>query len=134
MGNTTISSIIFQDLDTTFISENRCRKEAIITPMPLYLKDSDETDVFDFGGVIKTITLSGVYAGASQATCKTWIDSVEDLIQGHQDADSGYPLTFTNDLRGTLKVKIMDFESTQEAGEVVSCTWTLKIVEASENA
>ncbi len=134
MANTTVKDIIFQDLDTTFISENRCRKEAIITPMPLYLKDSEDTDVFDFGGVIKTITLTGVFAGANQAACKTWIDSVEDLIQGHQDKSAGYPLTFINDLRGTLKVKIMDFESTQEAGETVSCTWVIKLIESSENA
>lgn len=130
----TATTVILQDLDKSFISENTARKEAILTPMPLYLNDSDDTDVFDFGGCIKTITFSGVYVDTSQANVKVWVDSVEDFIQGHQDTDAGYPLKLTDDLRGALKVKVMDFESTQVAGEVVSCTWTLKLVESSENA
>ena len=133
MADTTLGGVTLQDLDQANIEENTARKEAILTPMPLYSQDSSQTDVFDFGGVIKTITLIGSYAGTSVANCKTFIDSVEALIQGQQDRAAGYPITFTDDLRGTLKVKVMDFESTLASGNF-KCTWTLKIVESSENA
>ena len=134
MVDTTIKDVILQDLSDAFIVENTARKEAILTPMPLYTKDSNETDVFDFGGVIKTITLIGIYSKDTQAEAKAFIDSVEALLQGQQDTNAGYPLTFIDDLRGTLKVKLMDFESTQSEGEVTKVTWTLKIVESSPNA
>ena len=134
MANTTLGSITLQGDGKAFILENSCRKEAILTPMPLYFMDSDHTDVFDFGGTIKTITLTGKYVGDSISDCKSFIDSVEALIQGHQDIDAGYPLTFTDDLRGTIKVKVMDFDSTWVEGEPHEITWTLKLIQASENA
>ena len=102
--------------------------------MPLYLTDSDGTDVLDFGGVIKMVTLTGVYVGDTEAEAKSFVDSVEDLIQGHQDTAAGYPKTFTDDRRGTLKVKIMDFESVFYEGWPLGCTWTLKLIESSQNA
>ena len=101
--------------------------------MPLYLSDSDATDVFDFGGTTKIITLTGVYMGANVAALKSFVDSVETLIQGHQDVQAGYPLTFADDLRGTIKVKIFDFNSTFNEGSSTKIDWTLKLVEASEN-
>lgn len=102
--------------------------------MPLYLSDSDETDVFDFGGTIKIINLTGVYTDTSTANLKTWLESVEALIQGHQDTEAGYPLTFTDDLRGTIKVKVMDFDTTWAQGDVSRINWTLKLVQSSTNA
>lgn len=133
MGNTTLGNIILQGDGKAFIIENNARKEATLTPQPLYLMDSDQTDVFDFGGVTKTITLSGKFVGDSISDCKSFIDSVEALIQGHQDVDAGYPITFTDDLRGTIKVKIMDFDSTWIEGEPHEISWTLKLIESSEN-
>ena len=128
-GNTPI--VTLQDLSDAFIIENSARKEAILTPMPLYTKDSNETDVFDFGGVIKTITLIGFYAKDTQADAKAFIDSVEAFVQGQQDTDAGYPIDFKDDLRGNLKVKIMNFDSTQMAGDVTQITWNLKLVQSS---
>ncbi len=134
MANTTVGAIILQGDGKSFIGENSVRKEALISPMPLYLSDSDETDIFDFGGVIKTFNIFGVYVAANIGDAKTWIDALETLIQGHQDVAAGYPLEFTDDYRGTKKVKIMDDETTTTAGEPLIIRWTLKLIESSENA
>jgi len=134
MGNTTIGGITIHDGSNVVIKDNDCRKESNLAVMPLYLSDSDATDVFDYGGVVKTITLSGSYIAENTATLKTWIESIEALQNGHQDNDSGYPLTFVDDLRGTLKVKILDFSSTAAEAEPTRITWSLKIVQSSTNA
>lgn len=102
--------------------------------MPFYLSDSDETDVFDFGGVIKTISLVGVYVATSIANAKIWIDTLEAIVQGHQDVDAGYPLDFVDDYRGTVTVKIQDIDTTNTAGEPLIIRWTVKLIESSENA
>lgn len=132
-ANTTIKGIILHDSANSIILENTARKESILAILPLYLSDSDATDVFDFGGVIKIITLTGVYLNTSIANLKIWIDSVEALQQGHQDKQAGAPYTFVDDLRGTIKVKIMDFDSTFSEGTKTKIDWTLKLVQASTN-
>ena len=133
-----ISNITLQGDNNSFIQDNIVRKEATLSILPLYLLDSDETDVFDFGGTIKLITLNGVFIGATESNVKTFVDKVEDLIQGHQDTNAAYPLTFTDDRRGTgndaLKVKVMSFESIFVAGYPTACTWNLKLVQSSTNA
>ena len=134
MGNTTIAEITLHDGANAVIKDNDCSKTPNLAIMPLYLSDSDETDVFDFGGVVKTITLTGVYIGADVAALRTWIDSLEELAQGHQDEKAGYPLTFVDDLRGILKVKVLDFNSSYQEAVGTKINWTLKIVESSENA
>lgn len=134
MANTTLGGVTLHDDTNAIMTENNCRKESILTVLPLYLNDSDLTDVFDFGGVIRIINLSGIYHGANIAALKTWIDSVEALIQGHQDTEAGYPLTLTDDLRGTIKVKIFDFDTTKMEGDSTKLTWSLKLVQSSTNA
>ena len=134
MSNTTINSIILHDGSSAIITENSCSKDSSLAIMPLYLSDSDETDVFDYGGVTKTISLNGVYIAESTTNLKTWIDSVEALQQGHQDVDAGAPYTFVDDLRGTLKVKVLNFSSTAVEGQPTKITWSIKIVESSTNA
>lgn len=133
-ANTTLSTVTLHDGNTAIIIDNNCRKESSVTVLPLYLSDSDQTDVFDFGGTVKTITLTGVYVGANTAALKAWVDSVEALVQGHQDTDAGYPLTFTDDLRGTIKVKIMTFDTTFTEGNQTKIDWSLKLVQSSTNA
>ena len=128
------TSIVLEGDGACFIGDNTVKKESLLTPMPLYLLDSDLTEVFDFGGVIKIINLSGVYVGATKAACKTFIDNCESLIQGQQDLERGYPLDFVDDYRGTVKVKVADFESTKEAGEPLIVRWSLKLMQASPNA
>ena len=134
MGNTTIAGIVIDNGGSAVVTENDCKKESNLAIMPLYLSDSDATDVFDYGGVVKTITLSGSYTAVSVALIKTWVESIEALQNGHQDTDAGYPLTFVDDLRGTIKVKIMDFSSTKTEAAVSRITWSLKLVQSSTNA
>lgn len=134
MANTTLSDITFNGDGLTFIGNNNARKEAILTPMPMYLKDSDGTEVFDFGGTIKTLTLDGAHVNTSIAKCKTWIDSVEALINGSQDITNGYPIALIDDYRGNIKVKVMDFESNNVMGEPLIIRWTLKLIQAADTA
>lgn len=129
-----MGGITLHDGSAAIIVENDCRKESVLTILPLYLSDSDLTDVFDFGGVIKLITLTGVYIGADIAALKSWVDSVEALQQGHQDVQAGAPYTFVDDLRGTIKVKIIDFTSTKTEGNATEIRWTIKLVQSSTNA
>jgi len=102
--------------------------------MPLYSNDSDATDVFDFGGVTKNIRLTGVYIGENVAALKSWVDSIEELQQGHQDKTAGYPLTFVDDLRGTLKVKVKSFSTSWISAETTKIGWTLNLVQSSTNS
>lgn len=134
MGNSTLGSVTLQGDGKAFIVELPGRKESVLTPLPFYLSDSDETDVFDFGGALRTFTLSGIYIGTSEAAVKSFVQSIEALIQGHQDVNAGYPLNFTDDRLGTVKVKLMDFEYVYVAGFPTACTWTLKLIESSQNA
>ncbi len=140
MANTTLSggegpiTVTLHDGSSAVIKDNDCPKESNLAIMPLYLSDSDATDVFDYGGVVKTITLSGSYVASSTALLKTWIDSVESLQNGHQDTDSGYPLIFVDDLRGTIKVKVLSFNSPWTEAEPTKINWTLKLVQSSTNA
>ena len=134
MGDTSIAGIVIDNGGSVVVTENDCKKESSLAIMPLYLSDADKTDIFDYGGVVKTITLSGSYTAATVAAIKTWIESIEALQNGHQDTDIGYPLTFIDDLRGTIKVKIMDFSSTKTEAAVSRITWSLKLVQSSTNA
>lgn len=134
MANTTIKGIVLHNGSTKIITENDARKESVLAIMPLYLSDSDLTDVFDFGGTIKIINLTGVYTASTVSSLKTYINSIEALIQGHQDIDAGAPYTFVDDLRGTIKVKILDFNSTWIEGDPTRITWILKMVQSSTNA
>ena len=134
MSNTTLSGFVLHDGNYRIIIDNDCRKESVLAVMPLYLSDSDLTDVFDFGGTIKIITLTGYVIKSTVAELKVWIDALESLVQGHQDIDAGAPYTFVDDLRGTLKVKIMEISSTWVEGDPTRLNWTIKLVQSSTNA
>jgi len=134
MGNTTLGGITIHDGTDDIITDNTVRKESVLAVLPLYLSDSDATDVMDFGGVVKTITLTGYHIDTSTANLKTWIDSLEALQQGHQDTGAGAPYTFVDDLRGTIKVKVIDFSSTWVEADPSKVSWTIKLVQSSENA
>ena len=135
MGSSTIGSLTIHGDGNSFILENNAKKESFIVAMSLYGMDSDETEAFDFGGVVKTITVSGKYIGGSIAANKTFIDSLEALNQGAQDPSSGYPITFIDDLRGTIKVKVLDVDTSMSDAEgIEQCHWTLKLMQCSENA
>ena len=138
MGDTILGNVTLGDGTNGFIHDNTCRKEGVLTILPLYGFDSEDTDVFDFGGVIKIITLVGSYTAEDLGSCKAFIDAVEIFIQGHQDDKAPfpgpYPLTLVDDLRGTIKVKVMEFESTMIEGDPTRITWTIKLAHSSETS
>jgi len=134
MSNTTLNGVVLHNGSNAIIIENNCKKEGILSVLPLYLSDSDSTDVFDFGGTIKTINLTGTYIGTNLAASKNWLESVEALIQGHQDIEAGAPYTFVDDLRGTIKVKILDFNTNWREANTARIDWTIKLVQSSTNA
>ena len=103
----------------------------MLTPLPLFGEDSDNTDVFDFGGAIKTINLTGVYVDTTVANVKTSIDDMENLVNGNQSSENGYPLSFVDDYRGTLNVKIMQVQTTKVRGEPLIMRWVVKLVESN---
>ncbi len=137
MADTTIQNITLQGDGKAFIRDNVVRKESFLTPMPLYTFDSDETDVYDFGGVVKTLTLTGVYIDTTEANVKTFVDSVENLVNGLQDKSNNAPYKFVDDRRTTssgIKVKIAFFDSTFVEGWPTGCIWILKLINSSDNA
>lgn len=134
MSNTTINGIVLDNGSNAVIIERSVQKTSSLTPMPIYSRDSDETDVFDFGGVIKTLSLTGSYVADSTANLKVWVESVEALQQGHQDTGAGAPWPLVDDLLGSLNVKIMDFSSVQTEAEPTRVSWTIKLVQSSGNA
>ena len=99
MANTTLGGTILEGDGKAFIIDNGARKESNLTPLPLYTKNSDETDVFDFGGVIRVINLQGVYVGTSAADVEQFISTIEYKIQGEQSVERGYPVEFVDDYR-----------------------------------
>lgn len=130
MADTTIAGIDLHNGTNVVITDNGAKKSSDLTIMPLYSLDSDQTNVFDFGGTTKTFSITGLYWSDTLSDIKTWIDSLEALQQGHQDVGAGYPLTFTDDLRGTKKVKVMNVSSNWVEGSKSKLTWILDLVES----
>ena len=134
MGNTTINGFTLHDGINVIISENDCRKEGSLTILPLYMNDSELTDVFDFGGAVKTINITGVLLATDVADQKSWIEDIESLINGVQDSDHGAPYLFTDDLRGSIYVKVLEFNSTRTEGNPNQISWSIKLAQSSTNS
>lgn len=130
----TLGSITLDGDGNSFVEETSARKESILTPLPLYSKDSSETDVFDFGGTMKSISITGIYIGNSITDCKNWIQALEALINGQQDPQSGYPILYSDSARGDIYVKVQDIETTKMKAAPTIVFWSIKLIEASQNA
>jgi len=83
-------------------SEIRPEKNANIIPIPMPTSDADATEIFDMLGVVKMISLTGTYSAGSIASTKAWVDSLEALVDGEQDA-----ISFISDQTGTVNCMIM---------------------------
>jgi hypothetical protein len=127
MANTTLNSIVLHNGSDKVITENHCGKESNLVPQPLYGYDSDQTDVFDFGGAIKTITLSGFYIAEDVEDQFSFIDSIEALAPGKQDS----PIELVDDLRGTINVKVNSVNTDKTSGEPSRITWEIKLINSS---
>jgi len=139
MANTTLAkddgslSVTLSNSTDKIIRDNECPKTAELTPYPMYTLDSDQTDVGDFGGSTKTITLTGAYFAVSTSAAQTFIGQIEDVINGQQDTNQGWPLKLTDDIRGTIYVKVEEVNTRVVAGDTGYVEWTLKLIQSSKN-
>lgn len=85
-------------------------KSGDIDPSTLPGSDSDSTITYDYGGVVRNMTVSGIFTGATTAAVKTLVDAISNIIDGDQ-ADS---VDFISDQLGTIKVKIVNYNVTWE--------------------
>jgi len=95
MGNVTLNGI---DLDK--VENISYDKSANILPLPMPTRDSDETETFDMLGVIKTITVTGVF----QDDPVSKVAQVEGLANGQQDSSVAF--ISPNTQSGSINVKV----------------------------
>lgn len=111
------------------------RKTPQVTPLPIPLSDSDETDVFDFGGVIRTITITTWKDGAI-STLQGLINSLESIVDGDQSTT----VTYHSDLLdgttkypdGNVDVKITNLNYIYDRETPRRLILTLTLTEASD--
>lgn len=131
MNNITLGAITLQGDNKCFVGGVSVKKESYLTPMPLYGSDSTDTIIFDFGGVNKTLNVSGIYIGTNIADCASFIALVEGRVNGKQDSSSGFPIDYVDDYRGTIKVKVGDCQTDVVMGEPLIVRWEFTLLQSS---
>jgi len=76
---------------------------ANIIPLPMPTKGSDETETFDLLGVVRTLSLSGIFVGttAEIVVLVGALDAIFNQLGGQQDS-----VTLYTDETGTVDVKL----------------------------
>lgn len=116
------------------VQDESVGKTADLAPMPLYGSDSAATDVFDFGGTVRIITLMIEKTSTSAANMASFLTALLGLIQGDQSPDYSYPFTYTSTLLGAIKVKVASIDVSVTIPRDVAqltCTYTIKFIESS---
>lgn len=112
------------------IQEENVSKEANLTALPLYLSDSDDTDVFDFGGVVRLVTLTGIRSDTT-ANLQTFVGEIMGLITGAQEPPD-YPKDYHSDtLNATIKVKFLNVNYNYVAGDPRKIYYIIRMIESS---
>lgn len=126
------SSDLTLDGDGKSVTEDiTVAKESFITAMPMYGQDSDGTYIFDFGGTSKTINLNGIFQSSVVSEIQTFITNIESFINANQSTQNGYPKIFTDDIYGTINVKILNVETRRLKAEVYTIRWSIKLIQSS---
>ena len=120
MANPTLNGIELTGVDTIRVS-----KSANIIPLPIPTQDSDATEVFDLLGVVKTISITGLFSGGSAAATKSLLDSIEELIDGNQGV-----ITFESDQQGTISCMVASVDSTWQVPGFTA-TYDIKLIQGS---
>lgn len=94
-----------------------------IIPINIPTKDSDETEVFDYFGAIKRISIEGIYDGDT-ATIKAAVDAINALISGNQENS----VSLITDQTGTLSVKVERFNAEWDIPGT-KATYSLSVVQ-----
>jgi len=118
MAQPTLGAVTLTGVES--ISTN---KTANIIPLPLPTGDSDETEVFDLLGVVKTITLVGVFAESTISATKTKVDDIEALVDGNQTT-----VNFVSDQTGTISVMIADISTSWDLPGN-RCNYNIKLIQ-----
>ena len=93
-------------IDLSQLNSIDINKRSNLLPLPMPTGDSDETEVFDMLGVVKTITLNGQIVESSVSAVKAIVDSLEALAAGDQENT----ISFISDQTGTISVKVMSIQ------------------------
>ena len=109
------------------VQNEKVRKEAQLETFPIALTDSDETDVFDYGGVIKTITVDTLKTGTLSD-----LQSLKDAIEAILNGDQSITVPYVSEVHGTLYVKIRDVDYTFISGVPEQLRMTTHLVESSD--
>lgn len=97
-------------------------KTGNIVLMPMPLGDSDETELFDFGGVEQTFNVQGVFAESTVAATKVKVDAIKALIDG----DQASTVTFSSDQTGSIPVMVMAASFNWDVPGF-TCQYTIKL-------
>ena len=108
------------------ITRDYAKKTSGAVVLPSFYEDADKTEVIEMSGPIREFTVEGIYTATSTATLTTFIDAIEGFIDGQQDTTVSY----VSDLRGTINVKVLDFDSDWVEGRPSAVPYTIKLVEA----
>lgn len=122
MASPTLNSVSLGNLE--MISQT---KDLNITPITLPGLDDDDTEVFDLGGALTTITLTGSVVGTSTANVKTGVDNLLAIADGNQDAT----VTLSTDQTGSLSVKIATMDFVWEVPGINKCMYTIKVIKGA---
>jgi hypothetical protein len=122
MASPTLDSKSLGNLHSITIEKN-----AQIQQIPMPLSNSDQTINFDMMGVLRTITLSGVWTGTTTAAVKSLVDAIEGIMDGDQAV-----IVFTSDSTGDINVMIESIVATWNfEGVAVVCTYTIRLLEGT---
>jgi len=113
------------------IQRETVRKSTFIQAVPLFGSDSSNTDVWDYGGVVRRITLE-VKKIDTSANLATFVAALYTLANGDQSTDNNYPVNFTSDMLGAnIKVKFETIDHTWVAGSPTILNYTIVMIESS---
>lgn len=111
----------------------RWRKSADIDQIAIPGSDSSGATTWDYGGVIRNITVSGSFTGTSYSAVRTSVQAINNIINGNQTSS----VSFTSDElgdgiggNGSIQVKIVSFDVNWEIPSN-RAIYTLELIEGS---
>jgi hypothetical protein len=91
------------------------------------ISDSDQAIVLDIMGIVRKITLDGIFSG-TDVECATFINLIEGILNGNQSTRN-----FASDSTGlTIKVILSGWECHVEEGVINRVYYNLELTEAIE--
>jgi len=99
-------------------------KTANIVPLPVPTLGSESTETFDMLGVVKSITLNGIFADDT-VTAKAKVAAVEALISGNQ---SSITFSASDVLSSDVSVKVNSIRTNWDVPGYI-CSYTIQLVE-----